>query len=745
MILEFVRRLRPNKRRTAPVPVANWQSLQQLEPRLLLNSDPTGSVAMVDRPGDINNDGRMNNLDVTPFIITLQISGRSWIPNHKDAFLAQVSGGNFANADANADGLVNNLDITPFINLLSQSIDPNDIDENQDGIISDDDGDTSDRWNSSSSVLRRYGEDVVLKGFSGTTTEYFFDGLGMDTYWNTDFSTPFRDTVSRVSVSMLSNYGQSNFSTIYENDLGVSGPSPNPENVANLFFAEGIVERLNEVDHPVFRIPMTARYWLEGGKKVYTYGDQVTSYDRDTRTVTYSWGSTGSLVDSVNIVERNGHFHFVQQYSAQEYQQYITDLVYYVKEEVPDAVIILDLHWNFDRFGDSSTFDNIIDGVTESTVYAKQLPMALDQDSTGSRAGSAVRFWESVSETFGHKGSNLVDGTRPDVSSTHTNHITLSDNPAVDSDFASDIWFELYNEPWTDKFSNYQIDGNIPVTRNDNTSGTSPSDWDGYINGASSTTDDATFVGMMDLYTAVRERADNHIVLSGGSNWGWGAEALIALHTAIDTNANTSWDNVVLGVHPFMGWYQKADGTKDAEGFHSVISALQTLDTPILITEFGQYDGPGKINFDARTGNADEPDDNWNFTGTNDRSVSSPGNSNLYEWYHYAGYWDSATHTETGEPMSYNEAILRICKEYQISWSAWAGRPNSHGYGSSTGSTQPDVFTGIDASGNDDLRLTNPATAFNPKHQSQPMVKESATGGGSNWSYLWNHFVIEAD
>jgi hypothetical protein len=98
---------------------------------------------------------------------------------------------------------------------------------------------------------------------------------------------------------------------------------------------------------------------------------------------------------------------------------------------------------------------------------------------------------------------------------------------------------------------------------------------------------------------------------------------------------------------------------------------------------------------------------------------------------------------EGSDPRSL-EAILQICADNQIGWSAWAGRPNSHVYGSSTGSTQPDVFTGVDAAGNNDLQFTNPTTAFNAEHQDQPMVKESATGGGSNWAYLWNKFVNQA-
>ena len=599
------------------------------------------------------------------------------------------------------------------------------------------------RWDSSSSVLRHYGEDVILKGFSGTTTEYLFDGLGMDTFWDTDFSTPFQESTSRISLSMLSRYGQDNFQTVYENDLGIAAESPEPENVANRFFSEGIAARLNEVEHPVFRIPLTARYWLEGGKKVFTYSGQVTAYDRDSRTVTYAWGSTGTLTGDVELIEDGGSFLLVQSYSAQEYQEHITDLIFYIKEEVPSAVIILDLHWNFDRFGDTSTFDTINDESTESGAYAKQLPMALDRDSTGSRAGSAIRFWESVAETFGHRGDALVDGVLADADSTHTNHIQLSANPSVDIDFAQDIWFELYNEPHTDKFTSYTVDGRTPVSVDDNTSGTAPSDWDGFLNGVASDIDEATFAGMLDLYEAVRERADNHVLLSAGSNYAWGAESLVALHTAINADAELQWRNIILNVHPYMGFYQAGDSSKDAEGFLSVVETLSTLDAPIMITEFGQYDGPAKINFNETTLRADDPDDNWNFVGSSTLSASSTGNSNLYEWYHYAGYWDAATGTETGTAMSYNEAILQICEDYQVSWTAWASRPNSFVSGTSTGSTQPDVFTGLDATGNPDLQLTNPTTALNAQHRDQPMVKDTATGGGSNWAYLWSRFAAE--
>ena len=52
-------------------------------------------------PGDVNEDGEVNLLDVDPFVVCL-------------------SGGNFhAAADVNGDDVVNLLDVGPFISLLS--------------------------------------------------------------------------------------------------------------------------------------------------------------------------------------------------------------------------------------------------------------------------------------------------------------------------------------------------------------------------------------------------------------------------------------------------------------------------------------------------------------------------------------------------------------------------------------------------------------------------------------------------
>ena len=62
--------------------------------------------------GDIDDDGSINNLDITPFIAALAAADEA-------AFLTQFPNGNYAAADVDMSGSANNLDITPFIGLLT--------------------------------------------------------------------------------------------------------------------------------------------------------------------------------------------------------------------------------------------------------------------------------------------------------------------------------------------------------------------------------------------------------------------------------------------------------------------------------------------------------------------------------------------------------------------------------------------------------------------------------------------------
>ena len=65
--------------------------------------------------GDINNDGSVNNLDITPFIAALAAADEA-------AFLLTFPDGSYTAADVDMSGGPNNLDITPFIGLLTAAV-----------------------------------------------------------------------------------------------------------------------------------------------------------------------------------------------------------------------------------------------------------------------------------------------------------------------------------------------------------------------------------------------------------------------------------------------------------------------------------------------------------------------------------------------------------------------------------------------------------------------------------------------
>ena len=62
--------------------------------------------------GDVNSDGSIDNLDITPFVAALAAEDET-------AFLLAFPEGNYAAADIDMSGGPNNLDITPFIDLLA--------------------------------------------------------------------------------------------------------------------------------------------------------------------------------------------------------------------------------------------------------------------------------------------------------------------------------------------------------------------------------------------------------------------------------------------------------------------------------------------------------------------------------------------------------------------------------------------------------------------------------------------------
>lgn len=73
--------------------------------------------------GDMNNDGSLDNLDITGFIAAVSIGGNVTDRTRNAQFEAAVPGGVFKAADQDRSNTVDNLDITPFIEGLTLAAD----------------------------------------------------------------------------------------------------------------------------------------------------------------------------------------------------------------------------------------------------------------------------------------------------------------------------------------------------------------------------------------------------------------------------------------------------------------------------------------------------------------------------------------------------------------------------------------------------------------------------------------------
>ncbi len=220
----------------------------------------------------------------------------------------------------------------------------------------------------------------------------------------------------------------------------------------------------------------------------------------------------------------------------------------------------------------------ILDLHWNDDVTQQQYGMALS-NSVISQTGDSKQFWETLSTTPGYQNNPLV-------------------------------WFELYNEPFV-----------------------------GYNNGwfsQSTSSNSNKFWGMNDLYEAIRANSNNVIVIGGALDYAYDFASLITFNSTVKPK------NVVYNFHPYMGPYQKSDSSKTPENFEIIINEMLQTNTPIIITELGQY-----------------------CCGDN-------------QCYAYTGSYGANFPNPNDKPnISYVNAILEIAKRYTISWLLWGWRPNS--------------------------------------------------------------------
>jgi len=175
------------------------------------------------------------------------------------------------------------------------------------------------------------------------------------------------------------------------------------------------------------------------------------------------------------------------------------------------------------------------------------------------------------------------------------------------------------------------------------------------------------YEGMQPMYEAIRRFTPYPIVIAGQRNYAYDADSLVSFVREVQPQG------VVMNLHPYMGPYQAGDPSKNIDGYEQrVQQVLDQTGLPLIITEFGQY--------------------------------CCPADSACYL---YSGQYD-------GDNMGYVEAVLTVNLKYDVSWTAWAWRPNIAGNGDCN---QPDA--------NDGNQLYN---------------SDNYGGNGANWSRLFPQF-----
>lgn len=138
---------------------------------------------------------------------------------------------------------------------------------------------------------------------------------------------------------------------------------------------------------------------------------------------------------------------------------------------------------------------------------------------------------------------------------------------------------------------------------------------------------------MLQMEKAIRKNApEAMLVIAGAKSWAYDSDSLINLDSQLTSS------NVMYNFHPYQGPSQAGDARKAAAGFETMVKNVQDgTEKPIIITEFGQFccDTDGVC-------------------------------------YNYPGNWE-------GETMGYDEAILSIARDQNVSWTPWSWRPAKSG------------------------------------------------------------------
>ena len=600
-------------------------------------------------------------------------------------------------------------------------------------------------WITTGTKLQRSGSyDFILKGFSLTTTEYMSDETPTGTYYDFGYYT--------VDNGVYYTHYQNGTSTTSSGDNGNSGLTLN-----TYYLMENIINKFTFTNTtapcivPLIRIPVNADYWLNGSCGTASINSYTSPY---------------YITGQVNA-----------QFTAAEYQQAIIDIIYYCyttwnayvtdnPDSFPDLsgttfnpyingiTFSVDLHWNHAApIGQTSgSYPSISLGgtpVTYSTLSSGQLPLcgvAVDDMSGGSSGLSLIdntlQFWTSVAETFGINSSASPISNTSAYTYTNgspTSYFTKSTTTTpLPEELLKNIFFELYNEPFTDRLT-YSSGA---TTYSDN--------YSVYVNGGNNCIyngNSYNFTGFGQIYNTIRMAGAHNLCILGGSdsyaymnfntdsgNGQWNistnsinTDTYNCYTTLIDaiTNGTVYTDSanpsagyfpaadvfgILLNLHPYLGLYNgglKHPGYYDSSYYNSsstststktsdipipglaqIFEALQSTNTtfgincPIICTEYGSYDLP----WGGYTLNSTNAASSYIYSseyfanpgGANTQYILSQG-SNTYGVPYYNGKYVNKSGTSIACPAIIG--LLMDFAAFNVSFSAWAIRPNSGGNG----------------------------------------------------------------
>ena len=658
---------------------------------------------------------------------------------------------------------------------------------------------TAFQWGTTTTSLTYAGNNVQLRGFSLTGTEYISSLYPYDTFY--DFTN---NCITTNFVSFINTMVQ-------------------------------VTNNSNSI--PALRIPMCADYFLAGsapessvgtGCNVYFTATQYQQMIIDLITAATSSGSTFTVSTTTN-----------SNYSTGGSTEQLT------VTGVPNAAVVLDLHWNYSTQSPKQSY-NGTSGVNYNSGQQLSLPGVFLSNGTesGTLSDNTLDFWTTVAEIFG-------------VNSSGTSIFNASSYPSLNNtinyDVFSNIFFELYNEPVCDQLTTSSTGGYV-------NSFSYLQNYQAYINGGqyyqqgtdsyssgSSTNNLFNFTGFGTMFCTIRQTvgaynncifggSDQYAFLdvsyayrssnpadqpgqfnyaNGGSNgtttqtpatstiyntyncWTSVMDAITG-GSVVTTPGGTSYfsaqdfNNCLINIHPYVGLYSGATkgpglynvdgyGTYNAlPGFGQLVQCLQNsaftdfyMSTPIICTEFGSYDLPWSAYYGTASSNPLTYA--YNVSGSDTATVAGTSYSNPNITYpnppnygsgsvtlgtpYYTGNWISSA---SGN-LTFGPPIIGYFEDFStfnVSFCVWAWRPNEGGNGngnnynaSSTygwSATNPDIVSGTAITPGNYITGTN-GTFLNSfvtsSTQSQTQDPEFVYGSisadpynGMDFQYVFNNY-----